>query len=193
MGAVGTPLDVVPAVAATATDVITESGAVLIRRHLEANDFGGVDVDNDALDHGHVFVAYEGILPRFELRMTVRDGDEVHLAIFALVLLEGGDLLRVRRPDEDGAIALLPTGVVGGVAVVLDAVGGELRLFAGGDVAHPEVVVADERGLGLVGREIGCGAATSSRTCWRSVCFVRRGDGSADACATEVTAELTTP
>ena len=95
-----------------------------------------------------------GYFHAFELRMAVGDGHEVHLAVFALVLLEGGDLFGVGRPDEDGVVAHLPSGVVGGVAEVLDAVGGELGLFAGGDVAYPEVVVADERGLGLVGRDV---------------------------------------
>ncbi len=38
---------------------------------------------------------------------------------FALVLLVGRDLLRVRRPEDDGAIAAAPAGVVGGVAEVL--------------------------------------------------------------------------
>ncbi len=86
--------------------------------------------------------------------MAVGDGNEVHLAIFALVLLEGCDLFGVGRPDEDGIVAHLPSGVVGRVAEVLDAVGGELRLFAGGDIANPEVVVADEGGLGLVGGDV---------------------------------------
>ena len=78
--------------------------------------------------------------------------DEVHLADAALVLLEGRDLLRVGRPDEDRAVAPRPAGVVGGVAEVLHAVGGELRFPARRDVAHPEVLVADERGQAAVGR-----------------------------------------
>src|SRR5690606_15492668 len=48
-------------------------------------------------------------------------------------------------------VAVGPAGVVGGVAVVGAAVGGEPGFLAGGDVAHPQVPVADE-GLGLAVR-----------------------------------------
>src|SRR5262245_24393177 len=71
--------------------------------------------------------------------------DQVHLADLTLVLLEGRDLLRVGRPHEDRTVAAGPAGVVGGVAEILDAVGGQRRLAAGRSVAHPEIPVADER------------------------------------------------
>src|SRR4051794_3859195 len=87
--------------------------------------------------------------------------DQIHLADAALILLEGGDALGVRRPDEDGAIALGPAGIVGGVAEVLDAVRRELRLAIGVERANPEVVVADEGRLLAVGRT-GFDAATGA-------------------------------
>src|SRR5690606_14066441 len=69
---------------------------------------------------------------------------------------------------HDRAVAPGPAGVVGGVAEVLDAVGGELRLLARLDVPHPEVVVTDERGALPVGREdhvaAGGGAAVAPFT-----------------------------
>ena len=77
------------------------------------------NVDDDALDHGDVFVADERIFPGLELGVGVGDGDEVHFAGLALVLLEGGDLFGVGRPEEDGGVGVLPAGVVGGVAEVL--------------------------------------------------------------------------
>ena len=95
--------------------------------------------------------------------MTDDGVDEVHLADAARVVPEGRDLLRVRRPDDDGRVAARPAGVVGGVGEVLDAVGRELRLAAGRDVAHPEVVVAHERRARAVGREhVGASAAGSA-------------------------------
>jgi hypothetical protein len=79
--------------------VVAERRAVLIRTFLQPCDFAGVRVDDDAMDHRHVFVARERILPRLEPRMADLGADEVHLADLALVLLEGRDLLRVGRPD----------------------------------------------------------------------------------------------
>src|SRR6185503_2456524 len=70
--------------------------------------------------------------------------DEVHLADVALVLLLRGDLPRVGRPRHDRAVAGAPAGVVGGVAEVLHAVGGERLLLPALHVADPEVPVADE-------------------------------------------------
>ncbi len=71
--------------------------------------------------------------------------DQIHLPGLALVLLEGGDPVRIRRPLHDRLIGVLPAGVVGGVAVILDPVGGQLGLGAGGQLAHPQVPVANER------------------------------------------------
>ena len=81
--------------------------------------------------------------------------DEVHVADLALVLLVGGDLLRVGRPEDDGAVARRPAGVVGGVAEVLHAVGRERVLLPRRDVADPEVPVPDEHGALAVGRRDG--------------------------------------
>ena len=90
--------------------------------------------------------------------------DEEHVADFALVLLRRRDLLRVRRPEQNRAIAARPAGVVRRVAEVLLAVGRELLLLTGRDVAHPEIPVANERGALAVGRHHGIarGAAAST-------------------------------
>src|SRR5207302_5861362 len=78
---------------------------------------------------------------------------QVHLAHAALVLLEGGDLLRVRRPKQDWTVAVDPAGVVGGVAEIFYAVGSKLGLLGGGNVAHPEIEIANECSELFVGRE----------------------------------------
>src|SRR5207244_12926849 len=66
--------------------------------------------------------------------------------------------------------------VVGGVAEVLDPVGGELRLLVVG-VAHPEVEVADERGVMAVGRRSRAAAATAAAApSWGSAAAPGRRD-----------------
>ena len=74
--------------------------------------------------------------------------DQVHVAGLALVLLEGGDRFESGDQFSDRVVGVLPAGVVGGVAEILHAVGGQLGFLAGGDIAHPQVPVADE-GFGL--------------------------------------------
>src|SRR5690606_30311610 len=140
--AVGGPLHVLPA--AEAADVVALRGAVLVRRHLQAHDLARGDVDDHAFDHGDVFVADQRVLPALHLRMPDHGLHQHHVAGLALVLLEGGDLRGIRRPDQDRAVAVGPAGVVGGVAVVGGAVRRELGLGAGFDVPDPQVPVADE-------------------------------------------------
>ena len=138
------PLHVAPI--AAACDVVAQRGAVLVGLHLESDYASRVDVDDDALDHGDGGVARQRVLPRLQRRVTGRGLDEIHLAVAPLILLKRSDLLRVRRPEDDRPIAARPAGIVGGVAEILDAVSGELRLLCRGDVTHPQVPVADEHG-----------------------------------------------
>src|SRR5580704_6159756 len=145
MRCVRTPLDVGP-LAAAAGDVIAESGAVLIGRKLQANYFGTVEIDDHALDGGDDFVGGKRILPGFELWMADFCFDKVHFSGAALVLLEGGNFFRVGRPQQYGAIAVNPAGVVGGVAEIFYAVGGELRFLVAGEVADPKIPIANEGG-----------------------------------------------
>ncbi len=94
--------------------------------------------------------------------------DQIHLADVALVLLKRRDFLRVRRPHEDWPIAASPSGVVGGIAEILHAVLRQLRLLAGCDIAHPEVPVANERGLLLVRRrDVFAGRPGRGSLLWR--------------------------
>ena len=99
-------------------------------------------------------IARERVLPRAKHRVAAVDRrlDEVHVADLPLVLLLRRDLLAVRRPRQRRARARRPAGVARRVAEVLRAVGRELALLAGGDVAHPEIPVADEDGLRAVRR-----------------------------------------
>src|SRR5512143_161669 len=126
---------------------------MLIRRHLQAYDTGRVaaHVDDHALDRRNDAVAGEWILPGAELGVTDPRVDEIHLAHVALILLKRGDLLRIGRPDEDGAVAARPTGVVGRVTEVLDAIAGQLDLAIGRDIAHPQIPITNECGAIAVG------------------------------------------
>ena len=69
-----------------------------------------------------------------------------------------------------------PAGVVGGVAESLHAIGGELRFLSRGDVAHPQVVVADERRALAIGRrQIGRRRAAPRRGHARCFAIAHRG------------------
>src|SRR5437879_2769243 len=125
---------------------------MLVGRHAETDDLPTLDVDDDALDRRDVRVAWQRILPRFESRVSDCRVHEIHIARAPLVLLVGGDPLRVRRPQEDRTAAPGPARVVRGVAVVLHAVVGQLRLAAAVDVAYPQIPVPDECGSFTVRR-----------------------------------------
>ena len=154
---VRSPLDVFPARRVVephaAGDVVAEGGAVLVGRHFEADDGAGIRVDDDALDHGDGVIAGKRIFPLMQDRVADFCLDQVHVADVALVLLKGGNLFRVGRPEDDGAITRNPAGVVGSVAEVFDAVVGELRFMASSDVAEPKIPVADEDGALAIGGE----------------------------------------
>ena len=109
-------------------------GAVEQARHL-----AGVDVDDDAADHRDDGIAGQRVFPRAEHRMAAVDRrlDQVHVADIPLVLLLRRDLFAVGRPRERRRGARRPAGIARRVAEVLHAVGRELALLAGGDVAAP--------------------------------------------------------
>src|SRR5580700_9587489 len=123
-----------------------------------------VHVDDHPLDGGDHVIAGKRVLPLPQRRVAYLGIHQEHLADAALVLLEGGDLLRVRRPEDDGPLAPGPAGVVGGVTEVLDTILGELRLFAGGHVAIPQVVFANEDRAFMVGRDRFVAPATAAST-----------------------------
>ena len=128
--------------------------AVEVRRRQQARHLARVDVDDDAADHRDVRIAGQRILPGAQDGVAAVDRrlDQVHVADLALVLLLRRDLLAVGRPRQRRRGAGGPSGVARRVAEVLHAVGRELALLAGGDVAHPEIPVADEERLAAVGR-----------------------------------------
>ena len=142
--AVRIPLHVGP-LAAAARDVVAQRGAVLVGRHLEADRPSPASTSmTTRWIIATMSVARQRILPRLQLGMA----DVVSTRYISptlrwscwkvAIFLESGDQTRI------GAVALRPAGVVGGVAEVLDAVGRQLRLLAGRDVAHPEIPVANE-------------------------------------------------
>ena len=146
------PLNVGP-FAAPAGDVVAQRGAVLVGRQFHAHHARPIQIDRDALDRGHYFIAGQRVLPRLQRGVPHFGFHQIHFAHAALILLEGGDALGIGRPQHDGPVAAGPARIVGGVAEVLDAVRGERRLLIGGCVAHPQVRVADEGGVLLVGRQ----------------------------------------
>ena len=77
----------------------------------------------------------------------------VHHPHATRVVLEGGDPAAVGGPAQHGPRTAYPARIVGRVAEVLHAVEGQLRLPSGIGLAHPEVVVADERLAPLVRRD----------------------------------------
>ena len=127
--------------------VIAQGRAVLIRIHLKTDDPAAVHVDDHPMNHRDDFVAGQRILPRLQRRMIDSRVDQVHFADVPLILLKRRNFFGIGRPQEDGPFAACPSGVVGGIAEILHAVGGQRRLGTRGDVAHPEIPVADERGL----------------------------------------------
>jgi hypothetical protein len=127
-----------------------------IGRHLQARDLLLFDVDDDPVDHEDLFIAGQRVLAHGERRMADDGVDVIHLADAARVMLKRRDPLRIGRPHDHRHIASRPAGVVGCVAEVLDTVGGQLRLGAGCDVAHPEIEIASERRACAVGRQYLC-------------------------------------
>ena len=129
---------------APALKVVAQGRAMLIGRQLESDHARAVDLDYDSLDHGNYFVAGQRIFPGLQCRMAHLGFHQIHLADTALILLEGRDLFRVRRPKQHGTIAVDPTGIVRCVAKIFHAVRSELGLFARGRIAHPQIEVANK-------------------------------------------------
>ncbi len=134
--AIGAPLHVVP-LAVAAGQVVTERRPVLVGRHLQADNGLGSNIDHDAVNHRHDLVARQRVFPRLQGRVPDLRVDEVHLANLALVLLERRDLLRIGRPAHNRPVALRPAGVIGRVAEVRHAIGGQRRFRTSRDIAHP--------------------------------------------------------
>ena len=84
--------------------------------------------------------------------MAVCNRNQIHFARFALVLLKSSNLLRVRRPQQDRIVGLLPPSVVSRVTIVLHAIGGELCLLSGSQISHPQVKIPNKCSFCLVGR-----------------------------------------
>src|ERR1035437_6636630 len=155
-GAVGTPLVVVH------RDVVAQSSTVIIRHHLQADDASAVHLDDHTMEHRQDAVAGEREPPGAEHRVAHASLDVVVETDVAFVLLVRRDLLGIGGPEQDRAIAGAPAGVVGGVAEVLDAVGGEGPLLSRCDIAHPQVPVPNEDGVLSVRREHGIARGASA-------------------------------
>ncbi len=163
-GAVLIPLHVGP-FAAAARHVVAQRGPVLVRRQLQSHHARAIQIDRHALDRGDHIVARQRVLPRLQRRVPHLGFHQVHFAHAALILLERRDPLGIGRPQYHRPVAAGPTGVVRRVAEVLDAVGGERRLFISRRIAHPQIEIAYESRVLLVGGEnLGNGAAAAAST-----------------------------
>jgi hypothetical protein len=91
-----------------------------------------------------LFVTDERVFPRVRPGVADLRRRRREVGHRALILLEGRDLLRVGRPDHDRLIRMFPAGIVRCVAEILDAIGRQLPLRAGVDVAYPQIPVAQE-------------------------------------------------
>ncbi len=161
-GAFLVPLHVGP-VAAAAGHVVAQRGAVLVGRQLQTHHARAIQIDGDALDRGDHIIARQRVLPRLQRGVPHLGFHQVHFAHSALILLECGDTLGIGRPQYYRPVAARPSGVVCGIAKVLDAVGGERRFLTGGGVAHPQIGIAYEGGMLFVGgQNLGSSAATAS-------------------------------
>ena len=107
-------------------------------------------MNHQPLDLEDMLIAGQRILPDIKLRASDPGVPQREIADFAAIVAEAGDLAGIRRPFQHRASAADPAGVVGGVAVVFLSVEGQLRQLAGGGVAQPEVVLADEGGQAAV-------------------------------------------
>src|SRR6185437_429117 len=125
-------------------DVVAQHGAVIGRSVLETDHLRVVHVDDYARDHRDHTVTWIRALPVIQVRVAHARVDEIHVADVAIILLLCSDLFRVRRPENDWTIAVYPACVVGCVAEIFLAVRGQLLLATRGDVADPEIPVANE-------------------------------------------------
>ena len=145
------PLHVGPFVAA-AGDVVAERRAMLIRRHLEADDLLRHRVDDDAVEHGDRRVTRQRIFPGLQSsdgrRRCPRGTSRRRCADPAERWRSFSSRATTRRI---GRVAPGPAGVVRGVAEVLDPVGRQRGFVVGALLADPQVPVADEGGLRAVG------------------------------------------
>ena len=151
VGSVRRPLHISPF--ASARQIVTQSRAMLVGRHLQPDHFGGIHIDDHTLDRGDDMVARQRVFPGAQGRMAHLGLHQVHFTHAPLVLLKGCDLARIGRPQHNRAVAARPAGIVGGISEVFHAVGGQLRLFIGGHVAHPKIVIANQHGALFVGRK----------------------------------------
>src|SRR5581483_2465086 len=108
---------------------------MLIGRHLEPHHARTINFDDHPLNGCDNFITWKRILPGLQRRMAKLGFHQVHLAYATLVLLESSNLLRVRRPEQNRAVAVDPASVVGSIAEIFYAVGSKLRFLAGSDVS----------------------------------------------------------
>src|SRR6266850_243386 len=134
-----------------------------IRRHLEANDTLVIHVDNDSFDLKDLVVARERILPGVKSRMADTGVNQIHFPDTAPVVLKRRYFFGIGRPQENGAIAFDPAGVVGRISKILHSISGQLRVLPRGSVAHPQVGIANERCALAVRREYAVGNFTPVR------------------------------
>src|SRR5580704_13957517 len=96
-----------------------------IGRYLQRHDCASGYVDDDSAQRCDDRVPGHRVLPSLELWVARLRPDQICLTDIALILLEGCDPARVGRPENDGVMGVLPSGVVSGVAEISRPVGSE--------------------------------------------------------------------
>src|SRR5580700_6386106 len=117
--------------------------------HADAAPF---HINNDPMDLRNHIITRHRVFPGFELRMPRSCADEIGLRDAALILLEGGDPLGIRRPKKHGSRGRHPPGIVGGVTKILHAITRHLDFVAGLHLANPQVEIANESHLTSIRR-----------------------------------------
>src|SRR5262245_40794916 len=115
-----------------------------VRSHFQPNHFCLVHVDDHTLDLENLIVSNQWILPGLQLRMSDRRVHEVHFANATAVVLEGGDFLRIRGPQQYRFGAPYPSRIVGRIAEILRPVSCQLYFLAASGIAYPQIELPDE-------------------------------------------------
>lgn len=79
---------------------------VRVGRHLQAHYLRAVQVDHHAVDAEDQAVARQWVFPGFQFGVADVGGGQVHFAHATPVVLKGGDLFRVGRPEQHRPVAL---------------------------------------------------------------------------------------
>ena len=136
-------------------------GAVRVWGHVQSHQpradvatrVRAVQMNHHSFNHKNMLIAGQGVFPCIQLRVAYSGVIKRHLPHLATIVTESGDTAAVWRPQQHRPGVSNPASVVGAIAVVRRAIGGELSEAAVSSVPQPEVVAVDEGGVAAIGRE----------------------------------------